>query len=168
MKKQFVITILFILMFWLRGSGNGIDSSRYELNGLLQERKLKFEVYTSSLEKRTGFFGNKTKKDIAHSNEILIEIAKLDNRIISTLNRVIDFRNFEKTNFNYDNAEHKEHLNNLLTATDTLNKQVKFLAVKNYELQTKNQKLKYLFYVLSILPTIILLFVFRKKIIHRI
>ena len=94
MKKQFLIVLLLII--WIRGAGNGIDSSRYELNSLLQERKLKFEVYTSSLEKRTGFFGNKTKKDMDHSNAILIEIVKLDNRIISTLNHVIDFRNFEK------------------------------------------------------------------------
>ena len=125
-----------------------ILKNRKDLQDLLKERAQKFDTFTYSLEKRSGIFGNKTKRDISRSNDVLVEIVKTDNRIISTLNRVIDFRNFEKTNMNYDVMQQSQNYDNLLHATDTLSKQVAVLSAANKSLKTKSQKLQWLVYLL--------------------
>ena len=131
---------------------------------LLEERKQKFDSYSVSLEKNSGIFGNKTKKDNRRSNEVLIEIVKTDNRIISALNRVADFKDFEKVNLTYDVAANTDQLNNLLQATDTLSKQVDYLTTANKQLELKNQQLTLFMYTTLILPLIIVLVWLVRKI----
>ena len=95
-----------------------------KLYDLLEQRKQRFNSYSSSIEKRSGIFGNKTKKDIQQSNEILREIVRTDNDIINVLNRAVDFKTYEKVNLNYNVNENSQQLENLTRATDTLEKQV--------------------------------------------
>lgn len=77
------------------------DSSAYELqrnkiNKLLDDRSNKFGQYESSLGKRTGIFGLKTKRDMQFSNDILRQIALTDNDIFSELKILLDYKDFEK------------------------------------------------------------------------
>lgn len=129
---------------------------RQQLQQLLMERQQKFSSYSQSLEERSGIFGNKTKKDILRSNEVLINLVKTDNRIIDVLNRVVDFRNYEKVSFTYDKMENQQHLDNLIKATDTLSKQVTALTELNGSLKTKNKKLSWAVYGLLIIPAVVL------------
>jgi hypothetical protein len=77
------------------------DSSAYEtqrkkINQLLDERSSRFGQYESSLGKRSGIFGLKTKKDMQFSNDILRQIVLTDNDIFSELKILLDYKDFEK------------------------------------------------------------------------
>lgn len=124
------ITILFF-SFLLTGCnysfGQFLLTERQELQKLLELRKQKFDAYAVSIEKRSGIFGNKTKRDMQLSNDVLTEIVKTDNHIIDVLNNTIDFKNFEKTNLNYNVQTNSDRVNELLHSVDTLQKQVKAL-----------------------------------------
>ncbi|MEO8151062.1 MAG: hypothetical protein ABI723_25740 [Bacteroidia bacterium] len=154
-KRHLVFQVLICLSSSITIAQN-TSNNRKELYDLLYERKQKFDSYSVSLEKRSGIFGNKTKSDIKRSNEVLIEIVKTDNRIISALNRVADFKDFEKVNLTYDAGARNDQLNNLLQATDTLAKQVDLLSASNKQLEIKNQQITWLLYFTSILLSIIL------------
>ncbi len=136
------------------------DSSNYyrtELKELLRDRREKFDAYSQSLEQRSGIFGNKTKKDIRESNTVLINIVRTDNHIIQVLNRVLDFRTYEKVNMNYDLNQNKRQANMLIQATDTLSKQVSALSKANASLTKKKRNLTAWLYV-SLFFLIVLLF----------
>src|SRR5258707_608389 len=112
MKKSFLILVLSCLNSLL-SSAQGTIEERKDLHDLLEMRRNRFDAYSHSLEKKSGFFGNKTKKDMQHSIEVLAAIVETDNRIISSLNHVIDFRNYQKVNTNYDRFQNEERLSNL-------------------------------------------------------
>ncbi|MEP7171029.1 MAG: hypothetical protein ABI855_16805 [Bacteroidota bacterium] len=161
-KKKYFTVLLCLISLTAYPQNNSVKD-RQDLQNLLQERKIKFDAYASSLEKRSGIFGNKTKKDIQSSNEVLIDIVKTDNRIISTLNRVIDFRNFEKTNMNYDVVQQNQNYDNLLRATDTLSKQVDILTATNKSLKKNTLKFEILFYAALALVICLLIIRLKKK-----
>jgi hypothetical protein len=107
MKK---LMLVFILLFF---SAKADLMEKERLKELLNERKEKFQSYFSSIDKRSGIFGNKTKKDILQSNEVLVAIVKTDNNIISVLNRALDYKSFEKTSFSYDKLEQDKQIDDL-------------------------------------------------------
>ncbi|MBL0048536.1 MAG: hypothetical protein IPP32_10630 [Bacteroidetes bacterium] len=126
------------------------DSSNYyrtELKDLLRDRRVKFDAYSQSLEQHSGIFGNKTKKDIRESNTVLINIVRTDNHIIQVLNRVLDYRTYEKVNMNYDLNQNKRQANMLMQATDTLSKQVSALTKSNVDLAKRNRNLSAWLYI---------------------
>ncbi len=102
-------------------------SERKRLYDLMEERKKNFSNYLESLEKKSGIFGGRTKNDMRASIEVLKAIVETDNKIISVLNRAIDFKVYEKTKTNYDRLDTDKRLINLIHASDTLLKQVNFL-----------------------------------------
>jgi hypothetical protein len=161
MKK---IWLIGLMMVWSLHSfaQSKFLKDRDDLKQLLKERIDKFSSYTESLDKRSGFFGNKTKKDISHSNEVLIEIVKTDNKIISLLNRVVDFKNYEKINMNYDLQHSDDRMENLLHATDTLSSQVTLLKATNKTLGIKVQKLQWIIALLTI-ALIVIVVLYRRK-----
>src|SRR6185295_18213620 len=73
-----------------------------ELQKLLKDRKNRFVAYATSADQRSGIFGNKTKKDLEKSREILFEIVKTDNTIFNELTRVISKRGMAKADYSYD------------------------------------------------------------------
>jgi hypothetical protein len=107
------------------------DSARKELMFLLDERKKLFDEYSASINKKTGFFGNQTKNDLRDSRLKLEAIVAQDNKIMSALNRTLDFRNFEKQNLKYDFSANEERIRNLKVMNDTLNNQVQRLQQQN-------------------------------------
>lgn len=162
-KARFFIPFILLLTPPYRLYSQTLDKERSELQRMVVERQQKFAGYQNSLEKRSGFFGNKTKRDIKASHDTLVEIVKMDNSIISSLNRVLDFRNFEKGNLNYEFAQHNEELDKLVNATDTLRKQVQSLKLSNEKLQSHNNRKQVLIYFLLILSAILLYLVFKLK-----
>jgi hypothetical protein len=99
---------------------------KVHLKELLDQRKERFSDYFNSIEKKSGIFGNKTKKDLTRSNDVLRDIVRTDNEIISVLNRALDYKSFEKTGFNYEKLEQDRRVTDLKNATDTLTKQLEF------------------------------------------
>src|SRR6185436_7073698 len=78
-----------------------------ELQKLLKERKDRFEAYATSADQRSGIFGNKTKKDLEKSREILFQIVKTDNNILTELDRAISHRGMAKADYSVDEAGYK-------------------------------------------------------------
>lgn len=163
MNKTTLFSILFYLTT-LQLSAQDRTAGRQELQNLLNERKEKFDAYTNSLEKRSGIFGGKSKADVQRSNEVLIDIVKTDNKIISTLNRVSDFRTFEKVNMNYDLIKCNEQLSNLRNAVDTLNKQLIVLTAANASLKNKSGGFQWLIYGLLSAIAVLVILLYRKRI----
>jgi hypothetical protein len=161
--KKLNLILLLSSFSILCSAQQGSIKDRKDLQVLLEERREKFDSYTSSLEKRSGIFGNKTKKDILASNEVLINIVQTDNHIISTLYRVIDLKNFEKSNRNYDVVMQGQNYENLLHATDTLSKQIDILKISNKTWKGKAIKFQVLFYITFALIILMLINKWRKK-----
>lgn len=153
-----------MLLIWMMAGASVSYSQvrineRKELQKLLLERKQKFSEYLISLEKKSGFFGGKSKLDLKKSNEVLTAVVETDNKIIKTLYRAIDFKNFEKTNMNYNLLKLSQKTEDLLQASDTLYKQVEFYKQQN---QTLNQTVRWQ-RVLIVLFFLMLLFLAYTK-----
>src|SRR6185436_1613210 len=127
-----------------RSFAQGTVEDRKDLQDLLEVRRSMFDSYSESIMKRSGIFGNKTKNDVQKSNEVLELIIETDNKIITSLNRVVDFRKFEKTSQNYDRYEDRQQLDNLRMATDTLTKQLDMVVIQNAKLKRSLANFKWL------------------------
>ncbi|MCX6291989.1 MAG: hypothetical protein NT126_09535 [Bacteroidetes bacterium] len=122
--KNILLAAIILLRFTVPVLANDKAKDRQELQHLLEERQQMFDRYSGSLSDHSGIFGNRTKKDILKSNDVLIGLVRTDNNIIRVLNRVVDFRNFEKATMNYDLQNRDEELENSRHAADTLAKQL--------------------------------------------
>ena len=121
---------------------------RMNLQNLLAERAKNFSRYTSSIQKRSGIFGNKTKHDLAESNEVLIAIVTLDNDIMDALNRSLSYKTFEKTTDNYSSRDCEMKLKQSMQVTDTLMKQLTLLENKMKHPDSSGLMYKTFFYIL--------------------
>jgi hypothetical protein len=110
---------------------------------------------------KAAFFGGQTKGDIRKTNEVLLEIIDLDNKIMRSLNRVVDFRNFEKVTMNYDLRDRDERLEALVRAVDTLSQRSDRLVNQNRELNRKLSGRTILAYFLGLLA--LLLFAWSRR-----
>lgn len=160
---KFLIFLLTAIVLSIQSVAQSTPADRAQLMKLLEQRREKFDAYATSIEKHSGIFGNKTKKDMQQSNQVLTEIVRTDNMIISVLNRTVDFKNYEKVNLNYDVQAHAERVNKLLRSIDTLQKQVQILnANKNY-LSVKLQRLQFVMFFLVTLCIAFLVLMLRKR-----
>lgn len=144
---------LLFLLVWsvpLYGQTNTAADDRRELHDLLVERQKRFDAYAASLDKHSGFFGNKTKGDLKQSHAMLSEIVETDNKIIRTLNRVVDFRNYEKATMNYDIQDRNQRLEGLLHSLDTLSRRTDVLKMRNQELERQMNIRTLFIYILAI------------------
>ena len=162
------LIILFIvqLIFMMTATSVAAQTNileRKRLFELLEERRQKFEAYSTSIEKRSGIFGNKTKKDMLISNEVLTEIVRTDNNIISVLNRAVDFKNYEKVSLSQEVGENTQQMENLLHATDTLEKQLAKLTTDQLVLKREAQWLKIVNRTLIFAVLLMIFLVVRKK-----
>jgi len=101
MKKLLLLSLFFFFLVNAFAQV-GTDSAAYQaqrkkINGMLAVRKQKFGQYDQSLSQHTGIFGLQTKKDIRHSNNILMDIVKTDNDIFVQTKILLDYRTFEQT-----------------------------------------------------------------------
>jgi hypothetical protein len=129
--------LLLFILFFQPLMGEIPDSNREELLGLLKERKDRFGNYSESLSKSSGIFGNRTKNDIRNSSNRLVEILEMDNRIMNALQRMLEYKSFEKQTLKLDLNSYENRIQNLSVLNDTLNKQTLLLIEQNKELQKK-------------------------------
>ncbi len=97
------LILLFLILLTVRinqvsaqNDSSAYETQRRKINQLLDDRSNRFGQYESSLGKKTGIFGLKTKKDMQVSNDILRQIALTDNDIFSELKVLLDYKDFEK------------------------------------------------------------------------
>ena len=159
--------VLFLLLFIIENvKAFRPDSTRTELLLLLKERKVLFDQYSASLNKKSGFFGNRTKSDLKDSQEKLVAIVSADNRIMNSLNRTLDYRNFEKLNMSYDANSFEERIRNLIILNDTLNNQNIIYKQENKIYQSSIKK-HHLYFASLIILLILACMALLRKIFYR-
>ena len=146
-----ILLLILFLLFYENLKALPTDSTRTELLQLLKERKELFDQYSASLNKKSGFFGNRTKNDLKDSQDKLVAIVSADNKIMNSLNRTLDFRNFEKLNMSYDVNSFEERIRNLLRLNDTLFNQNIVYKQENKKFQTAIKKHNLYFVILILL-----------------
>ena len=161
-----ILIFLLLLLVFKPSIALHVDSTRTELLILLKERKAVFDQYSSSINKKSGLFGNRTKNDLKDSQEKLVSIVAADNKIMNSLSRTLDFRNFEKLNLSYDVNSYEDRIRNLLTLNDTLNNQNNIYKKENKILNSTIKK-HHLYFAMLILLLILSGIVLFKKFLSR-
>ena len=138
------------------------DNARTELYNLLKERSEKFDAYSQSLRKHSGLFGGKTKGDLRESQDQLKSIIEVDNRIMSSLNRALDYKNFEKLSYTLDTRDTDEKLKTLRLNNETLLARNQTLEDQSKVLQSELGRYR-LYFVLLILSISVLVFMYVRK-----
>ncbi|MBL0103121.1 MAG: hypothetical protein IPP51_04820 [Bacteroidetes bacterium] len=147
------ILLYIFLLLSLTSGANKPDSTRAELMHLLKDRAELFQTYSQSLQKHSGIFGGRTKNDMRYSQDQLHSIIELDNKIMGSLNRALDYRNFEKLNYTYDSKAADDKNKTLQQNNETL-------LARNTILEKENDKIageiaRYRFYFVILLLLIV-------------
>ena len=161
-----ILLFVLLLLFLEPAKAFRVDSTRTELLILLKERKELFDQYSASINKKSGIFGNRTKNDLKDSQEKLVSIVAADNKIMNSLSRTLDFRNFEKLNLSYDVNSYEDRIRNLLTLNDTLNNQNNIYKKENKIFQSTIKKHQ-LYFTMLILLLILSGYILFKKFLRR-
>jgi len=157
MKKFLLIVFLFSHNLTkadkhLDNAQDKADPEKAEFIQLVKERGSIFDSYSASLEKKSGFFGNRTKNDIRESQDLLMEVVHMDNKIMSMLNRRLGFRNFEKQSMADDFMAMQQKVINLNVVNDTLTKKLADCEEHTKIYKTKlNRQSIYLFLLIILL-----------------
>ena len=160
MKRIALIILVFIsTLAWSQIP----TADRMNLQNLLAERAKNFSEYTGAIQKRSGIFGNKSKRDIQKTNEILIQIVTLDNDIMNALNRALSYKTFEKTTDNYNSRDCEMKLQKSMEVTDTLTKQLMVLEKKIKKQGSSSSTYQTLFYTTLVLLLGLLVLYYRKR-----
>lgn len=157
--------ILFILLFGLITHTHGSDPAQEKLvlQKLVKEREERFGDYSRAAAAKSGFFGTKTKNDLKSQVDVLTQIIKTDNRIISTLEVFLDYRTFQKTEMIYSQADLDEKNRKLNELTTSLSQKLKQSETDNKDLQIKLKWAKLLNYFLFAATLIIGYFWWKGK-----
>ena len=130
---------------------------------LVKERTEMFNGYTASLAKKSGIFGNRTKNDIRESQDKLMEIVQMDNKIMNMLNRRLGFRNFEKQSMSDDILTVQQKLINLNIVNDTLTQKLSAYEAENKKCRNSMNRHRLYFFLLILALGVTLYALVRKK-----
>ncbi len=157
--RKYLLLLLSMLFFHTLHAQDSLGNIT-ELKKLLQERKDRFSQYSAAAEMKSGIFGNKTKKDLEHSRDILIEIVKTDNHLLTELDKAIEKRGIAKADYSFDEVAYKQTIENLANATDTLNIQLAAVKDLNIKLNSSLDREKWLRYTLLSIIGLLAAFLF--------
>jgi hypothetical protein len=160
------LPVLFLILLFLPFLAASTPTDLMEkekLHELIEQRKIRFSAYFNSIEKKSGIFGNKTKKDLTLSNSILTDIVKTDNQIIQVLNRALDYKSFEKTGFNYEKLEQDQQIQNLTLNNQVLIKKQELLIEENNKNKSAEKYWKNISVFLIIILVMLLIYIFRNN-----
>lgn len=94
----------FGLVLWLMTLPS-LAVAQEKLNKLLRERETLHREWQVSESKKSGLFGNRTKKDMSATNEWMDRIIRKDNQIMQELEMLKDIEtteiSYEKENYKY-------------------------------------------------------------------
>ncbi|MCL6258571.1 Clp protease ClpB [Aquiflexum sp. TKW24L] len=96
MLKRYLLIILFLAPFTL--------FAQAKLDNLVSERTKMHAAWKTSESKKTGIFGNRTKKDMIETNEWMERIIQKDNQIMDELKMLSEI---QKTEITYEKNDYK-------------------------------------------------------------
>ncbi|WP_373521175.1 Clp protease ClpB [Aquiflexum sp.] len=97
MIKRFILVLLFFIPL-------SMAFAQAKLDRMLQERESMHREWKVSESKKTGIFGNRTKKDMIETNEWMQRIIQKDNQIMEELRLMSEI---EKTEITYEKNDYK-------------------------------------------------------------
>ncbi len=142
MKYTSIVLIIFLSLINNLSKGFASDSTevvKEKLHIIIENRKARFGNYLESLDQKTGFFGNQTKKDVKRSNEVLETIVRSDNEIFAELNKLLNVKTTEKTIGNFELAEKDSKI---LRQERALNSHQQLIKAQKAELEKLESLLK--------------------------
>lgn len=155
MKKLtgFVFVIISSLPFVF----SQVDTTQYlidlRIRAMVNERQKLYSQYSEQIEKKSGFFGNQTKKDIKAANEILLKILATDSRIFNELEEMIKAqdremqrRKFEKQDKEYTIIKKDEEVQTHSETVAKLQRNVATLNAHQSSLKRSAKIYKFLFF----------------------
>jgi len=122
------LIIICLLAFLNSSIATAQDTLAYEIqrqkvNKLLNERSQRFGEYNQSLQKKTGIFGLKTKKDMQASIDILKDIVLTDNHIFKETKVLVDYKDLEKTSITAQAEESEDRIDGYVKTISKLQKE---------------------------------------------
>lgn len=96
MRKILILAFLFFIPIVLFGQA--------KLDKMLSEREKMHREWRNSESKKSGIFGNRTKKDMIETNEWMARIIEKDNQIMEELKMLSEI---EKTEITYEKNDYK-------------------------------------------------------------
>ena len=96
MRKILILAFLFVMPIVLFGQA--------KLDKMLSEREKMHREWRNSESKKSGIFGNRTKKDMIETNEWMARIIDKDNQIMEELKMLSEI---EKTEITYEKNDYK-------------------------------------------------------------
>jgi hypothetical protein len=166
--KHFIFFTLLVFLSAGAFAHPGSDSLAYQLerakiNGMLAQRAAKFGQYDQSLNMHTGIFGLQTKKDIHHSNDILMDIVKTDDEIYKQLKILLDFRTFQQTQVQTHSQEIEESTIGYMNTINKLRNQVDRLKAASQKQDEDEAKTIRAFVIALALMLVFLLFLITRR-----
>lgn len=161
--------LLFILLFSISLSAHSQNSDslkyqiqRLKINNMLNARSQKFGEYVNSLDRRTGIFGLKTKKDMQNSINILTDIIQTDNQILKETKLLLTFKTFEQEKLKSKKEEFETKSLGYMRSYNKLEARNTQLIAELDE-STKSKSFYRLFSFFALIATIIMaVFTYRK------
>ncbi len=138
------------------------EIQRKKVNDLLSERSQRFDQYSQSLQKKTGIFGLKTKKDMQASIDILKELVLTDNNIFKETKVLVDYKDMEKTFITNQAQESESRINGYVKTISKLQKD-QDAQKKEIDSLEKKAQINFNLFLASLVSTIILAYIFIKK-----
>jgi DNA primase large subunit len=130
------------------------DQEKAALQKLVEEREARFGEYSRAAAAKSGFFGNKTRNDLRNQVEVLTEIVKTDNKIISLLKNFLDYKTFQRTEMVYSQAEQEEKNKRLDAITTRLSKELETVRDQNRNLTIKNRWARLLNWLMAVVTAV--------------
>lgn len=96
MRKILILALIFIIPFSL--------FAQAKLDRMLSEREKMHREWRNSESKKSGIFGNRTKKDMIETNDWMARIIDKDNQIMEELKMLSEI---EKTEITYEKNDYK-------------------------------------------------------------
>ena len=163
LRTTFIAILMLISIVQITTGADERTAARKELFGLLKERQKLFDNYSQSTKKKSGFFGNRTKNDMRESHATLQDIVSIDNKIMSSLERVIDTKNFEKTTMTFDVSEYQDRINNLSKVNEVTLVQNNKLEKEKMVLSKLVLRMKFYFVLLFLIIIGMFYMLYRKR-----
>ena len=164
--KSITVALFYFLFYgvaFAQKDSSAYLTQKYKINKLLDERSNVFGQYDQSLNRRTGIFGLKTKKDMQSSNDLLRQIVLTDNTIFSELKILLDFKDFEKKEIESRAESVESYIKNYQTTITRLQKENERLKIEGEEKDKRNDLLSIYLAVLVISLIILVFYVFKLK-----
>ncbi len=172
--KKFIVFI-YLLISTLPFAFSQVDTTQYlidlRIRAMLNERQKLYSQYSDQIEKKSGFFGNQTKRDIKEANEILLRILATDTRLFRELEemikareREVQKRKYEKQDKEYTILKKEEAVQSQSETVAKLQRYIEKLQAEQSGLKRSSGSYKFLFYTLLIFVlAMIAAYVYRKR-----